>query len=174
LSVANAPGAFAIDRAGPEDAPAIADLWLRHLTQTSGEVDPTFAPALAPRTLAARLKRALAAGTLLGWIARAEGQTRQQLAGYLTARIQVQDPLFGDTFAYEPVLYIVDVDVEARFRRRGLSGLLTAHAEAHARHHRIRTLELAVVVRDDRAVQAWRKQGFETRVAVMRRPVAKR
>jgi hypothetical protein len=69
-------------------------------------------PALAPQKATARLKRALAAGSLLGWIARAEGQSRLQLAGYLTARVQVEDPLFGDTFEYDPVLYIVDVDVD--------------------------------------------------------------
>ncbi|MCA3152973.1 MAG: GNAT family N-acetyltransferase, partial [Rhodocyclaceae bacterium] len=122
----------------------------------------------------ARLKRALAAGTLLGWIARAEDQSRLQLAGYLTARVQVEDPLFGDTFEYEPVLYIVDVDVEEAYRRRGLSSLLMQHASEHARRQRISTLELAVVVRDDRAVAAWKKQGFEPRVSVMRRTVAKR
>jgi GNAT superfamily N-acetyltransferase len=55
-----------------------------------------------------------------------------------------------------------------------VSSLLMAHAEEHARLQRIGTLELAVVVRDDRAVAAWKKQGFEPRVAVMRRAVAKR
>jgi hypothetical protein len=48
------------------------------------------------------------------------------------------------------------------------------HASEHARRQRISTLELAVVVRDDRAVAAWKKQGFEPRVSVMRRTVAKR
>jgi hypothetical protein len=48
------------------------------------------------------------------------------------------------------------------------------HATEHARRQRIGTLELAVVVRDDRAVAAWRKQGFEPRVAVMRRAVPRR
>lgn len=165
---------FVVQRAGPEDAPAIADLWFRHLAETSGDVDPTFTPALTLQKTTARLKRALAAGSLLGWIARTEGQSRTELAGYLTARVQVEDPLFGDTFEYDPVFYIVDVDVEAAFRRRGLSGLLMEHATEHARRQRIGTLELAVVVRDDRAVAAWRKQGFEPRVAVMRRAVPRR
>jgi GNAT superfamily N-acetyltransferase len=171
--VARAAG-FLVQRAGPEDAPAIADLWFRHLAETSGGIDPSFTPALTPQKTTARLKRALAAGSLLGWIARAEGQSRLQLAGYLTARIQVEDPLFGDSFEYEPVMYIVDVDVEQAFRRRGLSSLLMEHASEHARRQRIGTLELAVVVRDDRAVAAWRKQGFEPRVAVMRRAVGRR
>lgn len=172
--MAAAPAGFGVNRAGPEDAPAIADLWFRHLAETSGGVDPTFTPALTLQKTTARLKRALAAGTLLGWIARADGQSRLQLAGYLTARVQVEDPLFGDTFEYEPVLYIVDVDVEATFRRRGLSSLLMEHAAEHARRQRIGTLELAVVVRDDRAVAAWKKQGFEPRVSVMRKAVARR
>ena len=172
--MANRPAGFIVNRAGPEDAPAIADLWFRHLAETSGGIDPTFTPALTVQKTTARLKRALAAGTLLGWIARAEGQSRLQLAGYLTARVQVEDPLFGDTFEYEPVLYIVDVDVEEAYRRHGLSSLLMEHASEHARRQRISTLELAVVVRDDRAVAAWKKQGFEPRVSVMRRTVAKR
>lgn len=162
---------FQVSRAGPDDAAAISDLWFRHLSETSSGVDPSFRPALTPQKTAARLKRALVAGTLIGWIARAEGQSRQQLAGYLTARVQVEDPVFGDTFAYEPVLYIVDVDVEAAYRRRGLSRLLMAHAAEHARQYRISTLELAVVVRDDRAVAAWKRQGFEPRVSLMRRAV---
>ncbi|MBY0439578.1 MAG: GNAT family N-acetyltransferase, partial [Burkholderiales bacterium] len=57
---------------------------------------------------------------------------------------------------------------------RGLSSLLKEHAAEHARRQRIATLELAVVVRDDRAVAAWKKQGFEPRVAVMRRAVGRR
>ena len=172
--MAATPAGFVVNRAGPEDAPAITELWFRHLAETSSGVDTSFTPALTHQKTTARLKRALAAGTLLGWIARAEGQSRLQLAGYLTARVQLADPLFGDTFEYEPVMYVVDVDVEEAFRRRGVSSLLMAHAEEHARRQRIGTLELAVVVRDDRAVAAWKKQGFEPRVAVMRRAVARR
>jgi len=165
------PSGFIITRAGPEDGLAIADLWHRHLSETSDEVDPTFTPALTLQKTTARLKRALAAGTMLGWIARAEGQTRLELAGYLTARVQVDDPLFGDVFEYEPVMYVVDVDVEEAFRRRGVSGLLMEQATRHARRERIGTIELAVVMRDTRAVTTWKKQGFEPRVAVMRKSV---
>ena len=165
---------FTITAAGPEDASAIAGLWHRHLSETSDEVDPTFTPAFSVQRTTARLKRALVAGALFGWIARAEGQSRQELAGYLTARVNTEDPLFGDVFDYEPVLYIVDVDVEAEYRRRGVNGLLLDEATRFAREQRIDTLELSAVVRDSRAVAAWKRHGFEARVAVMRRKVAGR
>ena len=162
---------FTVTPARPEDASAIAGLWHRHLRETSDVVDPTFTPAFSAQKTGARLKRALVAGTLLGWIARAEGQSKTELAGYLTAKVQTADALFGDVFEYAPVLYIVDVDVEAAFRRRGVSRLLLDEATRYAREHRIDTLELASVVRDTRSVTAWKRQGFEARVVVMRRAV---
>ena len=61
--MANRPAGFVVNRAGPEDAPAITDLWFRHLAETSGGVDPTFTPALTAQKKTARLKRALAASS---------------------------------------------------------------------------------------------------------------
>ncbi len=158
----------AISPARPDDALAIAALWHEHLGETGAAVDPSFTPAHGPGQTAARLKRALARGTLVGWVARiATGG----IAGYLTARLNARDPLFGDSFLDDPVLYLVDVDVAEAWRRRGLARRLLAAAEDYAREQGVGTLELATIVRDARAVAAWTRLGFVPRVTLMRRPV---
>lgn len=158
----------AIAPARPDDALAIAALWHAHLSETGVAVDPGFTPAHGPEQTAARLKRALARGTLVGWVARVAAGG---IAGYLTARLHTRDPLFGDSFRDEPVLYLVDVDVAEAWRRRGLARRLLAAAEDHAREQGVATLELATIVRDARAVAAWTRLGFVPRITLMRRPV---
>lgn len=160
-----------IARARPDDAVSIAALWHAHLDETGTAVDASFTPAYGPEQTAARLKRALARGTLIGWVARLDAGA---IAGYLTARLHTRDPLFGDSFRDEPVLYLVDVDVAQAWRRRGLARRLLAAAEDHAREQDVATLELAAIVRDTRAVAAWSRLGFVPRVTLMRRAVEPR
>lgn len=157
-----------IGPARPDDALAIAALWHTHLAETGQAIDATFRPVQTPGQTAARLKRALARGTLVGWVARVPAGG---IAGYLTARVHTRDPLFGDSFGDEPVLYLVDVDVAQAWRQRGLARRLLAAAEEHAREQGVATLELATIVRDERAVATWTRLGFAPRVTVMRRAV---
>jgi len=159
----------AIARARPEDAPAIAALWHAHLAETGVTVDASFTPAHTPAQTTTRLEQALARDTLVGWVARTAPST---IAGYLTARVHASDPLFGDAFRGETVLYLVDVDVAEAWRRHGIARRLLAAAEAYARDQGIGTLELAALVRDSRAVAAWTRLGFTPRVTVMRRAIA--
>ena len=192
-----APGVGAdeitIERASPVHAPAMAALWHAHLAQTRDEVDASFTPALTPAQTAQRWAQAIGSGELLAWIALAHAPAAggdattprdtaalpglrapsagARLAGYLTAKVLAHDPLFADTFEYAPVLYLVDVDVDEAYRGRALARRLLAAAEQHARARGIRALELAAVARDARAVEVWRKAGFEARSVVMRRAV---
>jgi ribosomal protein S18 acetylase RimI-like enzyme len=162
---------FSIERASPVHAPAMAALWHAHLAQTRDEVDASFTPALTLEQTAQRWAQAIGSGELLAWVARTRTQSEAQIAGYLTAKVLRTDPLFGDTFARKPVLYLVDVDVDAAFRGHRLSRKLVAAAEDYARAHRIDALELAAIARDAQAIEVWRKAGFEARCVVMRRAV---
>lgn len=162
-----AAAAPSIRPAAAGDARHMAALWHRHLTATADKLDRGFAPARGEAQTARDWAARLRSGALAGWIAECDGE----FAGYLTCRVRGRDPVFGSQFRGGRTLYVADVDIVERYRGRGLSRLLLAQAEAHARALGIDTLELAVVAADRAAAAIWSRQGFRPRVVLMRRAV---
>ena len=142
----------------PGDADAVAALWVASTNEVA-ELEGVYTPGISPGALAERLRGHVAAGEWFGWLAESMGR----LAGYVTCEVQDGPPVF------QPRRYVVvhDLDVAPAFRRQGVSRLLMAAVERHARSAGIHRLELGVVARDPRARAVWERHGFQPHFLVM-------
>ena len=87
----------------------------------------------------------------------------EALAAYATFRIEEEIPIF----APRRYLYVIDLDVSAHFRQRGLSRLLMGEMEAYALTHGIRRIELSTAFADPRAKAVWERHGFTPHMLLM-------
>jgi GNAT superfamily N-acetyltransferase len=143
---------FDVRRIDPEDAAAIAALWIACTAEVAAN-EPIYTPAISWERLTERLRSAFVDGRSYGWVAEAGGR----LAGYVTCRIGEETPVFRP----RRFIYVADLDVAPQWRRRSVSRLLMAAVERDARAQGITRLELGVVYRDSRSRAVWERHGFQ-------------
>ena len=96
--------------ARPNDALNIARLWIQCTCEVA-RLEPVYTPAIDEEKLAGILEAELVSSKRLGWVA----MNKDQLAGYVTCRIEAELPIFVE----RRYLYIIDLDVSPDFRGRG-------------------------------------------------------
>ena len=138
--------------ARPNDALNIARLWIQCTCEVA-RLEPVYTPAIDEEKLAGILEAELVSSKRLGWVA----MNKDQLAGYVTCRIEAELPIFVE----RRYLYIIDLDVSPDFRGHGLSRMLMNSVEKFARDNGICRLELAYVTEDPRPRKVWARHGFK-------------
>jgi GNAT superfamily N-acetyltransferase len=136
----------------PKDALNIARLWIQ-CTFEVARLEPVYTPAIDEENLAGILEEELVSSKRIGWVA----MHKDQLAGYVTCRIEAELPIFVE----RRYLYIIDLDVSPNFRGCGLSRMLMNSVETFARDNGIYRLELAYVTEDPRPQKVWTRHGFK-------------
>lgn len=148
--------------ATPDDASAVAQLWLEATTEVA-EYESIYTPNISHAELTERLTKELSEEVKRAYVVYA-GDT---LAAYVTFCAKDEAPIFVP----RRYLYIIDLDVRAEFRQRGLSRLLMNEVEAYAQAQGIKRTELSVALADPRARAVWERHGFEPHLLVMHKEV---
>ena len=144
-----------------EDAGAIAQLWLEATAEVAAH-EPIYIPAISHADLTARLTQELREEVKAYVVY--SGDT---LAAYVTFRLEHENPIFTP----RRYLFVIDLDVSAAFRQRGLSRLLMEQVEAYAKAHEVHRIELSVALADPRAKEVWARHGFKPHLVMMHKTV---
>jgi GNAT superfamily N-acetyltransferase len=130
----------------------MAQLWLEATNEVSKH-EPIYTPNITHTDLAEHLRNELEVRARKAFVA----YVGSELAGYVTFRVESESPVFSP----RKYVYVIDLDVSAKFRKQGLSRLLMAEVEAYAKANGIKRLELSVMFADPRARAVWEHQGFK-------------
>ncbi len=149
---------FNLRPATPDDTSAIAQLWLEATSEVAKH-EPIYTPNLTQSELAKRLKTELESGSKKAYVVYAGND----LVAYVTFRVENESPVFSP----RQYVYVIDLDVSAKFCQQGLSRLLLAEIESYAIVNRIKRIELSVVFADPRAKVVWEHHGFKTHMLLM-------
>ena len=144
-----------------DDAGAIAQLWLEATAEVA-QHEAIYTPDISHANLTKRLAKALREEVKAYVVY--SGDT---LAAYVTFRLEQESPIFTP----RRYLYVVDLDVSAAFRRRGLSRLLMEKVEAYAKANEVHHIDLSVVSADPRAKEVWARHGFKPHLMTMHKTV---
>ncbi len=136
----------------------MAQLWLTATLEVATH-EPIYKPNLNHPELSERLAAELREGSKKAFVIFAD----EALAAYATFRIEQEAPIF----APRRYLYVVDLDVSARFRRQDLSRLLMAEVEAYALAQGVKRIKLSTAFADPRAATAWERHGFTPHMLLM-------
>jgi GNAT superfamily N-acetyltransferase len=153
---------FNLRSGNPDDASAMAQLWLEATSEVARH-EPIYMPNLSHSELTGRLRIELETGSKKAYVAYAGSE----LAAYATFRVESESPIF----APRTYLYVIDLDVSAKFRQQGLSKLLMAEVESYAKTSSIKRIELAVIFEDPRAKAVWEHHGFKTHILLMHKEI---
>ena len=152
---------FNLREVTPDDASVMVQLWLE-VTDEVAAYEPIYTPAISHADLTVRLAKALRE-ELKAYVVYSGGT----LAAYVTFRLEQENPIF----APGRYLFVVDLDVSAAFRRRGLSRSLMEKVEAYAKMHEVHRIELSVTYADPRAKEVWARHGFKPHLMTMHKTV---
>lgn len=136
----------------PQDANQVATLWLS-CTREVASVEPIYTPGISFSQLEEMLRLELQSGARIGW-----GYFHaNELTAYVTCRLEEEAPIFVP----RRFVYIIDLDVSAPYRGKGLARQLLQKVEKFAKDQGIHRIELAYAATDARAKQVWEKLGFK-------------
>jgi GNAT superfamily N-acetyltransferase len=153
---------FELREATAKDTDAMAQLWLEATSEVA-KYEPIYTPNLTGAELAKRLSDELEAGSKRAYVVYANND----LAAYVTFRVESESPVFSP----RQYVYVIDLDVSAKFRQQGLSRLLMAEVESYAKGNGIKRIELSVAFADPRAKVVWEHHGFKTHMLLMHKEV---
>ena len=155
-------GASFAFREATADAPSMAQLWLEATAEVAAH-EPIYTPVVGLANLAERLSDELRKEVKRAFVVYAG----DMLAAYVTFRLEHDLPLFTP----RRYLYVIDLDVSAAFRRRGLSRLLMSRVEVYTKSQGVNRIELSVAFADPGAKEVWARHGFKPHLLVMYKEV---
>ena len=136
----------------------MAQLWLTATLEVA-QHEPIYKPNVNHADLSERLAKELSEGSKKAFVVFAD----EALAAYATFRIDEEILIF----APRRYLYVIDLDVSARFRQQGLSRLLMSEMESYALAQGVKRIELSTVFADPRAATVWERHGFKPHMLLM-------
>lgn len=135
-----------------QDANGVLKL-MKQLIEEHGELDPYYKPFSKYRGLKKYIAEAAKDNNKLLLVAEIEGQ----IAAYFLGEIQ-EAPFYSNE---KEIGWVADADVDPAYRRKGVLKTLYREALKWFASREIKYIELSVDSRNQPAVSAWQKLGFE-------------